>query len=156
MGNSSTSKVEGTGKILLKMTSAKTITLKDVLYVPDIWKNLVSGSLLSKSGFKLVFVADKFVLTKSDVYIGRGYMNEGLFKMNVMTVTPKDNKNKVDSSSYMVESFNIWHNRLGHANYDTLRRLMNLDLLPKYHIDTNHKCQTCVEAKMTRKPFFIR
>ena len=47
MGNSSTSKVEGVGKIALKMTSGKTVTLINVLHVPDVRKNLVSGSLLS-------------------------------------------------------------------------------------------------------------
>ena len=36
MGNSSTSKVEGVGKIALKMTSGKTMTLINVLHVPDI------------------------------------------------------------------------------------------------------------------------
>ncbi|CAH9071850.1 unnamed protein product, partial [Cuscuta epithymum] len=45
MGNSSTSKAEGRGKIVLKMTSGKTLTLTDVLHVPDIRKNLISGSL---------------------------------------------------------------------------------------------------------------
>ena len=41
MGNSSTSKVEGVGKIALKMTSGKTVTLINVLHVLDVRKNLV-------------------------------------------------------------------------------------------------------------------
>ncbi|KAA0066206.1 pol polyprotein [Cucumis melo var. makuwa] len=53
MGNSSTSKVEGQGKVILKMTSGKELTLNNVLHVPDIRMNLISGSLLSKNGFKL-------------------------------------------------------------------------------------------------------
>ena len=64
MGNLSTSKVEGVEKIVLKMTSGKTVTLINVLLMPDVHKNLVSRSLLSKNGFKLVFVSDKFVLSK--------------------------------------------------------------------------------------------
>ena len=51
MGNSSTSKVEGVRKIALKMTSRKTVTLINVLHVPDVRKNLVSSSLFSKNGF---------------------------------------------------------------------------------------------------------
>ena len=62
MGNSSTSKIEGNRKIVLKMTTGKSLTLKDVLHVLDIQKNLVFGSLLSKNGFKLVFESDKFLL----------------------------------------------------------------------------------------------
>ena len=34
MGNSSTSKVEGKGKVILKMTYGKELTLNDVLHVP--------------------------------------------------------------------------------------------------------------------------
>ena len=51
----------------------------------------MSGSLLSKKGFKLVFVSDNFILTKNEMYVGKGYMSNELFKMNVMTivVTPK-------------------------------------------------------------------
>ena len=63
MGNSLTSKVEGVGKIALKMTSGKIVTLINVLNVPDVRKNLVSGSLLRKNGFKLVFVSDKLICT---------------------------------------------------------------------------------------------
>ncbi|KAF5946834.1 hypothetical protein HYC85_017062 [Camellia sinensis] len=47
MDNSSTSKVDRQGKIVLKMTSGKELTLNNVLHVPDIRKNLVSRSLLS-------------------------------------------------------------------------------------------------------------
>ena len=100
MGNSSTSKVEGKGKVILKMTSEKELTLNDVLHVPKIRKNLVSGSLLSKKGFRLVFESDKFVLIKSGIYVGKGYMSNVLFKMNVMTIV-SDFNNKNTSFAYM-------------------------------------------------------
>ena len=59
MCNSSTSKVERRGKVILKMTYDKELTLNNVLHVSDICKNLVYGSLLSKNGFKLVFISYK-------------------------------------------------------------------------------------------------
>ncbi|PON81118.1 Zinc finger, CCHC-type [Trema orientale] len=73
MGNSSTSEVQGLGKVVLKMTSGKELTLNNVMYVPDIRKNLVSGSLLNKHGFRMVFESDKFVLTKNGLFVGKGY-----------------------------------------------------------------------------------
>ena len=51
MGNSATSDIKGQGKVVLKMTSGKELTLTNVLYVPEIRKNLVSGSLLNSHGF---------------------------------------------------------------------------------------------------------
>nr|XP_048317910.1 BAHD acyltransferase At5g47980-like [Ziziphus jujuba var. spinosa] len=67
MGNSATSEIQGEGKIVLKMTSGKDLTLNNVLYVPDIRKNLVSGSLLSKHGFRLVVESDKIAALKAKV-----------------------------------------------------------------------------------------
>ena len=156
MGNFSSSKVEGQGKVVLKMTSGKELTLNDVLHVPEIRKNLVSGSLLSKKGFKLVFVSDNFILTKNGMYEGKGYMSNGLFKMNVMTVIPhiKNINKKSTSSAYMLESSNVWHGRLEHVNYDTLRRLINMECLPKFQIYPNHKCEIGVESKL-KKNFLL-
>ena len=152
MGNSSTSKIEGKGNVILKMTSRKELTPNDVLHVPEIRKNLVSGSLLGKKGFRLVFEFDKFVLTKSGIYVGKGYMSDGLFKINVMTIVSNFN-NKNTSSAYMIEPSNVWHGRLRHINFDTMRKLLKLELLPKFNIDANHKCETCVESKLTRSSF---
>ena len=88
------------------MTYGKELTLNDVLHVPEIRKNLMCGSLLSKKGFRLVFESDKFVLTKSGIYVGKGYMSNGLFKMNAMTIVC-DFNNKNTSSAYMLESSNV-------------------------------------------------
>ena len=151
MGNSSTSKVEGVGKIALKMTFGKIVTLINVLHVPDVRQNLVSVSLLSKNGFKLVFVSDKFVLSKNEMYVGKGYLSDGLFELNVMTVITKDDLNKV-ASSYVLESSNIWHARLGHVNYKSIKKLMNMRLLPNFDCPSE-KCQVCVESKFSKPPF---
>ena len=61
--------------------------------------------------------------------------------------------NKVNSSAYILESSNLWHGRLGHVNYDTLCKLINLNHIPTFQIDAKHKCETCVEAKLTRSSF---
>ncbi|GAB2296180.1 hypothetical protein Dimus_038406 [Dionaea muscipula] len=154
MGNSATSAIEGEGKVFLKMTSGRDLTLNNVLYVPEIWKNLVSGSLLVKHGFRTVFEADKIVLSKNGMYLGRGYMSNGLFKLNVMTVIPKAiiNENKASTSVYVIESSHVWHGRLGHVNYDSMRKLINMNYIPTFTID-KQMCETCVEAKMAKHPF---
>ena len=41
--------------MVLKMAFGKELTLTNVLYVPKIRKNLVSGSLLNSHGFQMVF-----------------------------------------------------------------------------------------------------
>ena len=61
--------------------------------------------------------------------------------------------NKTSSSAYILESSNLWHGRLGHVNYDTFHKLINLNHIPTFQIDAKHKCETCVEAKLTRSSF---
>ena len=131
IGNSATSDIKGQGKVVLKMTSRKELTLTNVLYVPEIRKNFVYDSLLNSHGFRLVFESDKFVQSKSRMYVGKWYMSGGMWKINEMTIT-KSKMNKASSSSYILKSSNIWHGRLGHVNYDTLRKLINLNHIPTF------------------------
>ena len=72
--------------MVLKMTSRKELALTNVLYVLEIRKNLMSGSLLNSHGFQKVFESDKFVLSKSGMYVRKGYMSNGMWKLNVMTI----------------------------------------------------------------------
>lgn len=89
MENSSTSKVYNVGKVVLKMTSRRELTLNNVLHVLDIRrKNLVSCPMLVKNNFKLVFESGKVVLSKHIMYVDKGYLSDGLFKLNVMTIMP--------------------------------------------------------------------
>ena len=61
--------------------------------------------------------------------------------------------NKASSYAYILESSNLWHGRLGHVNYDTLCKLINLNHIPTFQIDEKHKCETCVKAKLTKSSF---
>ena len=107
-----------------------------------------------KNRFKLVFESDKFVITKAGMYVGRGYMTDGMFKLNAMTIVPKNSMNeKGESSVYIVDSSILWQGRLGHVNYGSLKRMVNLECLPKIEFGPDHKCQICVKAKMTKVPF---
>ena len=140
MGNASSSMVESKGDVILNLTSGKKLTLMDVLFVPEIRKNLVSASLLNKKGFKLVFESEKFVLTKGGTFVGKGYMSEGLFKLNVFNdnvIASTINKSFM-SSTYIVESCELWHSRLGHVNYRSMYKMKNLVLLPKFDINKTH------------------
>ena len=55
MGNGARAAVHGVGTVVLKLTSGKIVQLKNVHHVPSIKKNLISGSLLCRDGYKLVF-----------------------------------------------------------------------------------------------------
>ena len=86
------------------------------------------------------------------MYVGKCYINDELFKLNVMTLKPTIN-NKTTSSTYLLESSNLWHGRLGHVNFNSLRKLINMKHIPNFQIDLKYKCETCVEVKLTGSSF---
>nr|CAE01619.3 OSJNBa0042L16.8 [Oryza sativa Japonica Group] len=75
MGNGSLAAVHGVGTVDLKFTSGKTMQLKNVQHVSSIKKNLVSGSLLCREGFRLVFECNKCVVSKYGTFVGKCYDN---------------------------------------------------------------------------------
>ena len=85
----------------------------------------------------MVFEYDEFVLSKSGLLVGKSYVSNRMFKLNVVAVNPKKN-NGNNSSAYLLESSNLWHGRLGHINYDTLHRLINLNHVPAFQINSKH------------------
>jgi hypothetical protein len=84
MGNGSRAAVHGVGRVYMKLTSRKTLSLKNMHHIPGINKNLISGSLLHRDDFKLVFESNKFIVSKFGVFIGKGYDNGGLFCLSVI------------------------------------------------------------------------
>ena len=81
------------------------MSLNDVLHVPDVRVNLVSVALLGKAGVKVSFESDKVVMTKNNVFVGKGYCNQGLFILNV------EMNNNASSSAYfpvyMIDSYDL-------------------------------------------------
>ena len=147
MGNGSHARVLGVGTVNLKLTSGKIVQLKNVQHVPTIKKNLVSGSLLCRDGYKLVFESNKCVLSKFGTFVGKGYDSGGLFRFSL-----SDDCNKVVNNVINVDESNVWHSRLCHVNFGCMSRLASLSLIPKFTSVKNSKCHVCVESKQTRKP----
>nr|GEU68456.1 hypothetical protein [Tanacetum cinerariifolium] len=114
MGDDHFALVHGKGSVTLELSFGKTITLFNVLYVPKLRKNLVSGPMLNKCGYKQVYESDKYILSKSDsVYM---------------------------SSSTVVNSA-LWHARLGYVHYKRMLEMSKDDLIPAIN-ENPEKCTT--------------
>ena len=146
MGNGSHAFVRGVGTVDLKFTSGKIVRLKNVHHVPSINKNLVSGSLLCRDGYKLVFESNKVVISKYGQFVGKGYECGGLFRLSMSDFCTK----VINHICHEVE-YNVWHSRLCHINFGSMTRLASLDLIPKFTTVKGSKCQVCVQAKQPRK-----
>ena len=154
MGNGTRASIRGIGRVDLRLTSGKTLSLKNMQHVPGINRNLLSGSLLCRDGYKLVFESNKFIISKFGLFIGKGYNSGGLFRLSIL-----DDCNVVNNlscslySGIHVGDAAVWHSRLCHINFDRIVRLCKLNLIPNFSIVRGSKCQACVQAKQPRKPF---
>ena len=144
---SHTAQVLGKGKVMLNLTSGKTMALNDVLHVPNIRENLVSIALLGKVGVKVLFKYDKIVMTNNNIFVGKGFCNQGLFVLSISEVI----NGNATSSAYLVDSYDIWHARLGHVSCGYIKKMQTLGLINNIDYSGLSKCQICATSKLTRK-----
>src|SRR5688572_17511176 len=75
--------VQGKGQIELLFTSGNLLVLRDVYYEPEISRNLVSGPVLNRLGYKLVFEANRCIVSKSNLFVGHAYLCNSVFKLSL-------------------------------------------------------------------------
>jgi len=143
LGDSHSTKVPGQGDIELKFTSRRTPLLKDVLHTTGMRKNLLSGFLLDKAGFKQIIESGSYVISKNGVFVGKGYATNGMFKLCI-----EINKNSAPSV-YIVSCSNLWHARLCHINGKYIKNMSSLGFIPSLHNELE-KCNTCSMTKITK------
>jgi hypothetical protein len=116
IGNGDFVKIEGKEAIEVE-TLLGTKTFKNILYVPKINQNLVSVGQLIESGYSIFFndgvcdIKDK----KGVLFLSAKMMNQSFnFNWNEVCLSANTFENN--------ESL-LWHKRLGHFNYATLKRM---------------------------------
>jgi hypothetical protein len=132
MGNISGASVLGVGMVELKLTSGKTVHLKNMQHAPIINRNLISVSLLCQDGYKLVFKSNKVVMSKFGNFIGKVYINRGLFHLS--TSNYSYNLNFASMINNKIHEADVWHSQFCHIWFDTIARMFRLELIPKFNI----------------------
>jgi len=148
LADDSTKEIKGTECIDLRMTLRKVLTFQDVLYVSTLQRNLISESLLLRAGYKIVKESNKFIIFKSNTYIGKGFVCDGLFRVNV--VNPFDNEIFIPVA-LNIESYDIWYERLGHVKFNFIKKIINLNRIPKSSFDSSSKCEICVQVTLSQE-----
>ena len=125
------------------------LTLKNVLYVPNLKCNLVSISKLCKQLNCVVTYFDDFRVIQNRslrTLIGAGEQREGVYYFKD---TPARQVNAVDTSC-------LWHRRLGHPSSEVLSLLpSSLGIGSGFNKGKEEFCEICLRAKQTRNKFPI-
>ncbi|KAI5747542.1 hypothetical protein M8J77_015823 [Diaphorina citri] len=122
--------------------------LRNVLYVPNSRKNLLSVKRMEIAGMSVLFTNGEAKIMKNQKVIGAG---------------KRDNLYEIVFHLPQVESMlctqELWHSRYGHISNGGLKQLVNqsiVDGIEKFEIDESKFCESCTKGKMTRLPFSHR
>ena len=110
MVNNTSSDMLGIGTCKLLMRKGHTLYLHDVLYAPEVHRNLVSVVVLVKFGFKIVFEQDCVKVLLDNIVYGYGFMVLDTIPINKTTYVFVIGNSSSSSSMNNVK----WHARLGH------------------------------------------
>lgn len=130
-------------------------TIKNVFFVPNLRKNLLSVKRLEMANVKVIFENGGVKLVQPSGYvIGIGKRNN-LYEISFTLSNPE---------CHVVENMNDdfikWHRRYGHLSFSGLEKLIKGNLVNGIDKNINiHKvefCETCINAKMHRLPFGSR
>nr|GEY23714.1 reverse transcriptase, RNA-dependent DNA polymerase [Tanacetum cinerariifolium] len=120
MGDNHTSKVISSGNVEIQFTSGKKLTLMNVLYVPNIRKNLVSGFKLCKSGVKAVIESDKNGIAERKNKVLQDMINDMLVSANVpknlwveALLTACHVSNRITAKKLKLSPYEVWNGLRG-------------------------------------------
>ncbi|CAI7811878.1 unnamed protein product [Closterium sp. NIES-53] len=153
-GNNKSLPVVGVGSTRL-IVDGGPVDITNVLHVPGLKVNLLSVTQLAKKGVKVTIDDAKMNLFWKGKQFAQGVLNGELYQLKTH---PRVASSNVAQGSKA--TLKVWHNRLAHANYDSVKELANKGLAKGFDVAAgdNKKgvCAACVEGKMARKPFGSR
>ena len=138
--------------------------MNNVFFIPGFKRNLIYVSMLHEQLFSISFLNNEIVISRNGLDIchakpenglcvlrptERSLNNSELFKLE----HPKSNKSKQISHS---DNTYLWHLRLGHINLDIINRLVKDGPLRKLNVGSLPVCESCLEGKMTKRPFSVK
>lgn len=134
--------------------------LKNVLYVPELTKNLISVSAITENQGEVLFNKNEATVMKNGKKVFQGYKNEkGLY----ITCVDKRETTEQAEQGLLVENreekVSNWHRKLGHINIRSMKKMIENEMV--IGLNMNKKdcesfetpCEICLRAKQVRLPF---
>ncbi|KAL4271407.1 hypothetical protein GQ457_13G027700 [Hibiscus cannabinus] len=140
--------VEGKGDAAVE-TSSGTKIISDVLFVPEISQSLLSVGQLLEKNYNLHFhdrVCDVF--DKNGVKMLTVKMIERSFPI-------KWKQTEVQAFTSIADQSSLWHRRLGHFNYSSLKYMSSKGLVKDMPVvcENTTVCEVCQKGKQTKLSF---
>lgn len=135
LGDNATYPVKGVGNVTLQLNQGNTIHLQEVLYVPNLKKNLVSISAMEDKGFKVAFIDGKVrVWNKNfkDAFT-LGFRVDSLYQVGGSPLGAISCDTSLQSE--------LWHRRFSHLHYKALPDVRKMVIsMPKFKVEHEDVC----------------
>jgi transposase InsO family protein len=179
-GDQGTLWAEGSGSVELQCatpTEESLVTLQNVMYVPGVAANLISVSkatevatvLFKENSCELevdgevVLVARKvkgiYIVDRAENARSPKMVHEGAFS----EMMRREGAAPGEDACFLVrkpETAELWHQRMGHAGYENLAKMVQDDLVEGVGVKPSalralktSVCEPCIIGKQTRQPF---
>ncbi|GJR78475.1 zinc finger, CCHC-type containing protein [Tanacetum coccineum] len=150
-GDGSYIEIKGKGSIIIECDDEKQRIISHVYYIPNLKNNLLSLGQFTEIGCKVVMEDDELRLYDMDnqIFMKVTRQKNRLYKANLRIGTP------VCLLANLKEDTWLWHARLGHLNFESLKSMAQRDLvhgIPAIK-HTTQICDVCLIGKHSRAPF---
>lgn len=137
---------------MLNLTSGKILALSELLHVPNIRANLVSGALSRNLRVKVSLNFHRTIMTKNNVFVRVKYCSRGLFILNIYEIM---NEHASSSFAYLIDSYDFWHAWLWHVSRRYIKKMQSLGLINNFDFSSLDKCQILATFKLTKKTLCV-
>lgn len=149
MGNNSFCMVKGMGNITIDSSDGSVIVLKDVRYIPDMGRNLISYGQLENSGCSYNGKDHKIEFFKEGKKVLTGVYTNGLYYLQGK-VRRAGEANVTEEAEDKTKK---WHSRLAHMNTRSMQLLVRRGYLGDKEIGKLEFCEGCAMGKSHKQKF---
>jgi transposase InsO family protein len=151
--------VEGIGNACIRHSDDE-IKISNVLYTPEVKRNIMSVRSFVKEGYRVTFDDPDCTLvdkkTNQVRRIGKLDRRTNLWKLNKIDSAFKiEEQNSQVNAISQTEQARLWHQRLAHLNYQSLQYMVSKGLatgIPDIQPD-KEVCKPCMQGKQVRERF---
>ena len=150
----------GIGEICIeRKVNGRLITgkLYAVLYVPNLGVNLFSIGAATQHGVTATFQDNQVTLSKNGKVVAAGTRsNQKLYRLDIVASQFKNDTEDFAALS-QDDDIQLWHKRLGHVNFQTIKRMKSKDMIDGMQLNPSSSeqpiCEGCIMGKHHRLPF---
>ncbi|KAL4573166.1 hypothetical protein LXL04_019963 [Taraxacum kok-saghyz] len=146
LADNNTLDITGVGDVSVKTTLGTNWILKDVKFIPDLKRMLISVGQLDDEGHQIEFGDGQWKVTKGSMVIARGRKRGTLYMVEVTN-------SEVNAVEEDQKTSTLWHQRLGQMSEKGMKMLASKGSIPDLKKVTIDFCEPCVMGKQKKVSF---